>query len=286
MVILKNEEIPEFLEMRVWEPPQLGISPLVAVGAFLVPRLIIGGVIIGGAFLLAKPLGLDLSRIPPAAILGAAGAGAFIISGVVPEGAKPFLTVAGVGLSLASLLVLFSGEAPAAEPIKPAAPFRAAPGEEVPDIPRGQLAESLNLIFPGAQSTAGGRIRSVFTDQKYEFSIFNDLDRAVGLFFGVRVFQVIPEFGGQPERQQLAFETPIEERLFVRVPSRSGKGETITVPNATSFFVQTDLPLIGPSQPKRADAVVELQMFRNLTDGVPLLFRTIGIKYAPSGFEF
>lgn len=263
--------VPEVAAFGVAPPAGLGIIPLLATaGRIFLPALTAAGVIVGGGFALQNVFNFDISRIPPAAILGGASIATLVLSGIVPEGAQPFVTIGGIGLGILSLLVLFGGDAVSAEEqsrrIREAPPSRPPAGEEAPVLPPGRLVEEIVVTFDPEQPATGGTTRSMFTSQSYAVSIGNNLGRTVVMYAGLRITD------GDQEK---VFQTDPRLRQITTIPTRQAVIGRLSVPPASGFLRG------GVITPFPQTVSVEVELFRELFSAEPFLrSQAIPIKYS------
>ena len=270
---VEAHQIPVLL-MHSVEPafevyPAIGVAPIVAgLGGFLLKLGISGGVLVGGGFLLKEFFGISSEDIVPSLLLGGAGATLFFARDFFKEDsvAQPILAIGGIGVGIASLIVLFSGTAEAAVPEKPPveiAPSVVPPEEQVPDLPPGQLSLFINAALDPAQPRTGGNTRSLFTDQEFEFSLRNDSNAKLSFFVGLTMVA---------QGQEVVFETQRLQRKLITLGPNDSMVERLTAPSATSFILVPQTLAVEVNLYRNRDDVVA---FRR-SDAIPIKFSFIG----------
>ena len=117
--------IPELLgdpiESALSVYPALGVAPiLLGIGGFLLRIAVVGGILVGSGFALQEFFGISSEDILPSLILAGVGTTLFFARDFFKEAsvARPILAIAGLGLGVASAIVLFSGVAEAADKVE------------------------------------------------------------------------------------------------------------------------------------------------------------------------
>lgn len=213
-----------------------------------------------------KLSGFNAEAIPAGVALGAVGFGIMYLSSIAPSPLKQLLFGAGIFSVAWGILELFPKEAHAN--IAPAR-REAPPGEEVPDIPPGHLADKLELSFPRNQPNVGGRVRQLYADQEFEFSVSSHWSTPVTFFAGIAIFD-------NDSNLTKVWSSPPGE------PPIAGGRKEIRVGPGETFPAKVMIPAMAPNYLWWPDAVVvELQLFRERDFGEPFMYSTpIPITFA------
>ena len=242
--------------------PRLGVAPLVLVaGKALLPVAATAASIIVGGVLLKDQLDIDTSKIPPAAILGGAGAAAFYASDFMPDKWKIVGMLVGIGGVVGSLVVLFTpGRGSPSQQPPPVPPkIMPDPGTQIPNLRLGPLTESLQVILDGAQKRTGGVLRNAFLDQEFEFIVRNNYSRKVEAWAGLAVYTK----GGElywKTGSTFPVNDPTYGRKYVEVPAGGNADQRLTMPSINFDWLL-----------KWHNFDVQVELFSTLNAGTPVL---------------
>lgn len=239
--------------------PQMGLPILpviIGFGRFLIPVAVAGGLYYGLTEV-EKPLGIDTSRIAPAAILGGIGAAALVASSILPDPVAPVATIVGILTSAASVAVLAWPSPPKMPPGIPGGPV--PPEQQLPER-RGQIGDVIRIVVPAGQESTGGQKRWTFRPQEIDFRVTN-LTRTQRTFFaGVKITD--------PDDNEVLYRTkpsadPSYGRKQIFLPGLATDDFRVKIP-ATPFGTFWGLEWYR-------DVDVEIEMFPSITADTPLI---------------
>lgn len=205
------------------------------------------------------------SRLPTSLFLASGGIAAVYFGGVMPSPVDVVIRALGIGAIGYAVYHVFSGEEPVTGDI---APPEVPPSERAPKSPK-EVYETFVISLDSLQVNTGSIIRSMTSNQEYEFSVLNQGTTAKSVYAGLAVadedgkilFQSNPKDPG-----------PAGRKLIDKIPPRKSVTKKLTAPE-TGFSV---IPYI---------VTVQVELFRNRDDQEPFLRSdAIGIKMAHPGF--
>lgn len=258
--------------------PQMGLPVIApALAAFAkwgLPWLLTaGGIAIaaGATKSIFPEVPINKEKIGLAALLGGAGATAYLLSDTIPESWRPVsYALAVVGVS-SSLYFLFT-PSPAAPPPPPAPEI---PPEEVPEkyrvpgtyqnpYPPGWLAQMITVELDPAQTNTGGTWRNKHADQDYAVSLRNKSDRELWFYAGLKI---LDDWGDpvKPPTDPLfpGGRSPASPTVYGRqlVSLKAGEPKSIIL----------KAPALGGFTLTSYNTTVEVELFRNYRDTEPFM---------------
>jgi hypothetical protein len=268
--------------------PSLGFVPLAAVWPWVlrIGLPFIGGASVAALFSSAAKKDEDGSGVPfnwenvgLSTLLGGVGAAGFYVSGVLPEGVKPFGYAASVISVSAAIYFMFQpakkdSSKAASDKAKTIGPAPIPPANLVPEAPPGWLVNMLQLVpepdYGG--SLGGGTLRSIYFNQPYRLKIFNNTDKLVQFFVGVRID---PEGSTSPIFKSPQATAVKYGRVGVSIPPKGDFRADVMTPSMNSIIEKASffgsLLQYAGLQTYSGDMAVSFELFDEPSGGIPFM---------------